>query len=214
MGDHTQLCRKFIYWKKKKRKKNQQWNSASWFPIVGLFPVALMQSCGLFPPPGRFGLCGAAQLALECAAEPQQPPAMSCSSAGPCSPEHGHSQGRSEQQPEGDVPPLSMALVLEVENMWRNIFFQAEADGSGHGMERMFLLCCAPNQTHLMSQCQDCTEFRAEENKWKSRMTEGSIRSDTPKVRETSGRNVSHTSLHVCKHRVLVKKGHRSCSWQ
>lgn len=39
------------------------------------------------------------------------------------------------------MPPLLMALVLE--NVWRSIFFQAGADGSRHGTERMFLMCCA-----------------------------------------------------------------------
>lgn len=35
---------------------------------------------------------------------------------------------------------------LEVGNMWRNIFFRAEADGSGHWTERTFLVCCAPTK--------------------------------------------------------------------
>lgn len=186
----------------KKKKKNQRWNRAGRFPILGLFPIALMQSCGFFPPSGRFWLCEAAQLAPERAAEQQQPPATSCCSAGPRSPWallqpgqewaalggscatplHGSSAGGGEHVEEH---------FLSSRGRWKRALNGENVSG---------VLCS--HKTHWMSQYQDCTEFKGGENKWKSRMTEGSIRSDAPKIWETSGKNVSHTSQQW----VLVKK--------
>lgn len=172
----------------------------SWlFPILGLFPVALMQSCGVF------FLLQADFGCVEQHKSPWSAAAATCQGlllCRSCCPWALPQPGQEWAASEWDVPPL--LVLLEVENMWRNIFFGAEADGSRRWTERTFLMCS--HQTHWMSPCQDCTEFKGEENKWKSRMPEGSIRSDTPKIRETSGRNVSHTSLHVCKQWVLVKK--------
>lgn len=62
------------------------------------------------------------------------------------------------------------------------------------------------HKTHWASQYQDYTEFKEEENKWKNRVTKKSIRSDTLRTRETTGRNVNHALLHVCKQWVLVIK--------